>query len=61
MKECGLNSSDEARKKLEEEINDLYDRLAGGLKDENKRLTQVIKHLSDENSLLKLQLKHLQN
>lgn len=61
MKECGLNSSDEARKKLEDEINDLYDRLAGGLKDENKRLTQVIKHLSDENSLLKLQLKHLQN
>ena len=61
MRECGLNSSDEARIKLENEINDLYDRLAGGLKEENKRLTQVIKRLSDENSLLKLQLKHLQN
>ena len=61
MKECGLNSSDEARKKLENEINDLYDRLASGLKEENKRLSLVIKRLSDENSLLKLQLKNLQN
>ncbi len=59
MKECGLNSSDEARIKLENEINDLYDRLASGLKEENKRLTQVIKRLSDENSLLKLQIKNL--
>ena len=61
MRECGLNSSDEARIKLENEINDLYDRLAGGLKEENERLTQVIKRLSDENSLLKLQIKNLQN
>ena len=59
MKECGLNSSDEARIKLENEINDLYDRLASGLKEENRRLTQVIKRLSDENSLLKLQIKNL--
>ena len=59
MKECGLNSSDDARIKLENEINDLYDRLASGLKEENKRLTQVIKRLSDENSLLKLQIKNL--
>ena len=44
---------------LENEINDLYDRLASGLKEENKRLTQVIKRLSDENSLLKLQIKNL--
>lgn len=61
MRESGLNSSDEARKKLESEINGLYDRLAGSLKAENKRLTQVVKRLSDENSLLKLQLKNLQN
>ncbi|MDE7439170.1 MAG: hypothetical protein K2N23_01490 [Clostridia bacterium] len=61
MKECGLNSTDEARVKLENEINDLYDRLASGLKEENKRLTQVVKRLSDENSLLKLQIKNLQN
>ena len=60
MKECGLNSTDEARVKLENEINDLYDRLASGLKEENKRLTQVVKRLSDENSLLKLQIKNLQ-
>ena len=61
MKECGLNSTDEARVKLENEINDLYDRLASGLKEENKRLTQVVKRLSDENSLLKLQIKNLSN
>ena len=60
MKECGLNSTDEARVKLENEINDLYDRLASGLKEENRRLTQVVKRLSDENSLLKLQIKNLQ-
>ena len=61
MEECGLNSSDEARKKLENEINDLYDRLASGLKEENKKLTLMIKRLSDENSLLKLQLKNANN
>ena len=61
MEECGLNSSDEARKKLENEINDLYDRLASGLKEENKKLTLMIKRLSDENSLLKLQLKNVTN
>ena len=59
MQECGLNSSDEARKKLEEEINDLYDRLASGLKEENKRLSLMIKKLSNENSLLKLQIRSL--
>lgn len=62
MKECNLPfSSDSARKKLEEEINGLYDRLAQSLKDENQRLTTVIKRLTDENSLLKLQIKNLQN
>ena len=61
MEECGLNSSDEARKKLENEINDLYDRLASGLKEENKKLTLMIKRLSDENSLLKLQIKNMSN
>ncbi|HBN12862.1 MAG TPA: hypothetical protein DD415_04515 [Clostridiales bacterium] len=60
MKECGLDGgTDEARKKLEDEINGLYDRLAGSLKEENKRLTAVIKKLTDENSLLKLQIKNL--
>ena len=61
MKECGLKSTDDAREKLEREINDLYDRLASGLKEENKRLSLIVKRLSDENSLLKLQIRNLQN
>ncbi len=61
MRECGIESgADEARKKLEEEINGLYDRLASSLKDENKRLTALIKKLTDENFLLRLQVKNLQ-
>lgn len=61
MRECGLTvkNTDLARKKLEDEINGLYDRLASGLKEENKRLTMIIKKLTDENSLLKLQIKNL--
>lgn len=59
MKECGLDgATDAARAKIEEEINELYDRLAGGLKEENKHLTEVIKKLTDENALLKLQIKN---
>lgn len=62
MRECGLDGgSDEARKRIEEEINGLYDRLATSLKEENKRLTTLIKRLTDENALLKLQVKNLQN
>lgn len=60
MRECGLADTDEARKKLEDEINGLYDRLASSLKDENKRLTAVIKKLTDENALLRLQIRNLQ-
>ncbi len=60
MRECGLaeGGEDGARKKIEDEINVLYDKLASGLKEENKRLTAVIKKLTDENSLLKLQIKN---
>ena len=62
MRECGLKSgSDEARKRIEEEINGLYDKLALSLKEENKRLTTLIKRLTDENSLLRLQVKNLQD
>ena len=63
MRESGLTVSgtDEARKKIEDEINGLYDRLAGSLKEENKRLTAIIKKLMDENSLLKLQIKNMQD
>ena len=59
MRECGIDSKDDIRKKLESEINGLYDRLASSLKDENKRLTATIKKLMDENALLRLQIKNL--
>lgn len=58
-RECGLPCvNDETRVRLEEEINGLYERLQATLKEENKRLTTVIKRLTDENALLKLQLKN---
>lgn len=61
MRECGMQGSatPELQKKLEEEINGLYDRLALSLKEENKRLYAVVKRLTDENRLLKLQVKNL--
>lgn len=58
MEECGLPAKDEARERLESEINALYDRLAESLKEENKKLTAVIKRLTDENAILKLQIKN---
>lgn len=62
MQECGLKSgTDEARKRIEEEINGLYDKLALSLKEENKRLTTLLKRLTDENALLRLQVKNLQS
>ena len=63
MRECGLKNggADEARKRIEEEINGLYDKLAASLKEENKRLTTLIKRLTDENALLRLQVKNLTN
>ena len=59
MRECGIDTAEDARKRLEQEINGLYDRLASSLKDENKRLTETIKKLMDENALLRLQIKNL--
>ena len=59
MRECGLKTeSDDARKRIEEEINGLYDKLAASLKEENKRLSTLIKRLTDENALLRLQLRN---
>ncbi len=58
MRECGINKEDEAQRRIEEEINGLYDRLAASLKEENKRLTSLLKRLADENALLRLQLKN---
>lgn len=60
MRECGISSKDEARERIEAEINVLYDRLAESLKSENKKLAETIKRLTDENALLKLQIKNLQ-
>ncbi len=59
MRECGLKSgADETQRRIEEEINGLYDKLAASLKEENKRLTVLIKRLTDENALLRLQIKN---
>lgn len=56
--ECGITGggTDETRKRIENEINGLYDRLASSLKEENKKLTTLIKRLTDENALLRLKL-----
>jgi hypothetical protein len=61
LKECGLDYSQDGQKQIEQKINDLYDSLASSLKSENKRLTEVVKKLTDENYLLKLQVKNLQS
>lgn len=61
MKEAGYTVDDEGKKAIEEKINALYDELNAGLKEENKRLTAVIKKLMDENFLLRLQVKNLQS
>jgi hypothetical protein len=61
LKECGLDYSEEGQRKIEQKINELYDGLASGLKRENKRLEDVIKKLTQENYLLKLQVKNLQS
>lgn len=59
MREFGAEDKNRQQKRLEAEINGLYDRLASSLKEENKRLTALIKKLTDENSLLKLQIKNM--
>ena len=61
MQEAGYPVIDGGRKAIEDKINVLYDELATGLKKENDRLTAIVKKLTDENYLLKLQVKNLQN
>ncbi len=59
MRECGLGTGEDgARKRIEDEINSLYDKLAASLKEENKRLSTLIKRLTDENALLRLQIRN---
>ena len=59
MRECGI-SDDGGRRAIEESINNLCDRLNSGLREENGRRRQLIRRLSDENALLRLQVKNLQ-
>jgi hypothetical protein len=60
LKECDIDYSDEAQKKIEDKINSLYDEITGALKADNQRLKDIVKKLTDENRLLKLQVKNLQ-
>lgn len=59
MRECGMNCAPDAQKRIEDRINELYEDLTGALKSENERLTALVHKLSDENRLLKLQIKNL--
>lgn len=61
MRESGYEIKEEEQKAIEDRINLLYDELNASLKEENKRLTAVIKRLTDENFLLRLQVKNLQS
>ncbi|MGN0813667.1 MAG: hypothetical protein ACI4MH_00355 [Candidatus Coproplasma sp.] len=61
MRECGLETADGGQQAIEDKINELYDKLTASLKEENRRLSAVIKRLTDENYLLKLQVKNLQS
>lgn len=60
MKDCGLDTAPDERKRIEDKINELYDNLTSSLKEENQRLTKLVQRLCDENRLLKLQIKNLQ-
>lgn len=61
MEEAGYSVPDGGKRAIEDRINSLYDELNASLKEENSRLTAVIKKLTDENFLLKLQVKNLQS
>lgn len=60
--ECGIaDDGDEGKRRIEREIDGLYDRLASSLKEENARLKAQVKKLSDENAVLRLRVKNLQS
>ena len=62
MRECGIpEEKGAAQKRIEKEIDGLYDRLASSLKSENERLQATIKRLTDENAHLRLRVKNLQS
>ena len=58
--ECGIPEEDAGKKRIEREIDGLYNRLASSLREENARLKSEVARLSGENKLLKLQVKNLQ-
>ncbi len=58
MRECGVE--DGARRRVEKEIDGLYDRLASSLREENERLQARVKRLTEENAVLRLKVKNLQ-
>ncbi len=58
MEECGLPPTPAGQKKIEDKINELYDDMTRALRGENQRLTALVTKLSDENRLLKLQIKN---
>lgn len=59
VKEMGLETvmparrSDFLQRRLEREINDLYDRLAVALREENDRLKKAVERLTEENEILR--------
>ena len=59
--ECGIPEEDAGKKRIEREIDGLYNRLASSLREENARLKSEVERLSGENKLLKLQVKNLQS
>ena len=61
MRECGIDGADGGRKALEDRINSLCDRLNSSLREENRRLTALVRKLTDENSRLRLEVKNLQS
>ena len=60
MRECELDSSPDGQKRVEDRINELYDNMTAAIREENVRLTALVKKLGDENRLLRLQIKNLQ-
>ena len=51
---------DDMRRRVEKEIDGLYDRLASSLREENERLKATVKRLTEENAVLRLKVKNLQ-
>lgn len=58
-RECA--GEDEGKRAIERSIDGLCDRLGEGLRQENQRLKALIKKLTDENNILRLQVKNLQS